>query len=287
MRSRLTFSSTSPSSYSSLAVPSACTSSTTPSYQNLPPKYLALTRSPMTRSTRAARLAAAEEDAWPPLAVPLAVPLGLPLSLPSSPSSSLSSSSVPTRSSRPSPTASASSTKRFGSTEKRSLPVSPCTRLPFSSSPFAFLSLPLCALALASTLVCSHACSRSSVTGVRLLMRARCHSIFSSSSVGSTSTTSSTFFSTLTSFFFGFFTASWKSSASSAIAWARFCSSCFFLFICASTAWPPCACLIIMAACLLFDLFFIPNVLSAAFAATGFPFPFGGIAAEGGCPRAQ
>eukprot|EP00965_Chrysotila_dentata_P054855 1821495-Pleurochrysis_carterae.AAC.3 len=61
----------------------------------------------MTRSTRAARLAAAEEDAWPPLAVPLAVPLGLPLSLPSSPSSSLSSSSVPTRSSRPSPTASA------------------------------------------------------------------------------------------------------------------------------------------------------------------------------------
>mmetsp|Transcript_6777 Transcript_6777/g.14822 ORF Transcript_6777/g.14822 Transcript_6777/m.14822 type:complete len:202 (-) Transcript_6777:263-868(-) len=199
--------------------------------------YLALTRSPMTRSTRCAFFFEFDFEG--------ALDVGARSSSPS-PSSPSDSSSVATRSSSLSSTASASSTKRFGSTEKRSRPVRPATFLPCCSCCFALPSLLLSAAAFASFFAFSHASRRSSVTGVRVLTRARCHSIFSTSSVGSgSSTTTTSFFSSFTSFFFGFFTASWNRRESSAARAASFCIDALSFCGAALAAAPPCACFII------------------------------------------
>mmetsp|Transcript_39868 Transcript_39868/g.66154 ORF Transcript_39868/g.66154 Transcript_39868/m.66154 type:complete len:201 (+) Transcript_39868:663-1265(+) len=200
MAARGTLSSTSPSSYSILAVPSRWTVAIMPSYQNLPPMYNAFTRSPITKSAASAAACTALEGALEDEV----------FNSPSPCSSSESSSSVPTRSSNLSSSAAASSVKSVGSTENKSRPVRPRTCLPLCSWLFALLSLPLCAAALASCLAFSQASSLSNVTGVRVVSRARCHSIRASSSWGS-GVSSSTFFSFFTSpsfGFLGFFTAS-------------------------------------------------------------------------------
>jgi len=142
----------------------------------------------------------------------------------------------------------------------------PAAFLPDAMLALALSSLLFCSAAFASCLALSQSCRRSSVTGVRVVMRARCHSIRSSSSVGmGASSTTSFFFCSASLGGFFFLTASLNSSESSAAA------SAFFLLAASvlNRSWlacsPPCACLCICCTALLLLLFFMPKVLSATF----------------------
>mmetsp|Transcript_10179 Transcript_10179/g.33487 ORF Transcript_10179/g.33487 Transcript_10179/m.33487 type:complete len:283 (-) Transcript_10179:29-877(-) len=250
MKSRGTLSSMSPSSYSSVAVPSAATARTTPPYHALPPMYRPSTLSPRTRSLT-------EAPGWDPAAASPPPARAAPSSPPSSSSESVP---APVRSSKVSSAASASSTKSVESTWKSSRPVTPASFLPDESAALALPSLASRSASFLAFFLSIHAFSRSSVTGVRVVVRFLSHSIRASISVGSLS--SSFFFSSFFAFslFFSFFFfASWNSSA--------FIASCsaFFIsarrFSCAALSAPP-FCVWNLACTALPFLFFMPNVLS-------------------------